>query len=323
MDATPSQPEPDEEPARGRDLREPVDRVVGLALRLLDTPLDPLQREYAETLRDSAETLLGLLDELAGTAPGEPGRLAQEPAEDGRPHVLVALANPVGQRLVRRLLERFGCRGDAAADGHAVVQRAAEQAYDVVVIDCRLPDPDGFETALALRRMESGERHAVVVGAVSPDRPGDRDLALAAGMDDCLDLPVHAEELRRVLERWVFRRGPAPVLPVGEPLDPVALRRLEELATDDEPDVADQILRTFSRDLPAQMQALGEAVTAGDPAAVKAAAHKLKGASANLGALRLAALASGESGRFAEGHAHLLHEAERVLEALHRRLGDG
>jgi two-component system, sensor histidine kinase and response regulator len=120
-----------------------------------------------------------------------------------RPRVLVAEDNPVNLRLASILLSKLGFSVDAAVDGVQAVGMHAANLYDVILMDCQMPELDGFEATRRIRQAETGGRRTPIV-ALTANVAGDvRELCLVAGMDDYLTKPVAIGRLTEVLGRWV------------------------------------------------------------------------------------------------------------------------
>jgi CheY-like chemotaxis protein len=160
-----------------------------------------------------------LLDALAAAVvePGDvTGSTASRVSSRGEPplssvhpvqlNVLVAEDNHVNQRLIVRMLEKAGHRVEVARTGREAVQAVGRGAYDLVLMDCLMPEMDGFEATRAIRagETESG-RHLPIVALTANAMQGDRDQCLAAGMDDYLTKPILKEALDAVLERAVAK----------------------------------------------------------------------------------------------------------------------
>lgn len=122
------------------------------------------------------------------------------PNPTGR-RALVAEDNLVNQTVVVRLLQRLGWVVDVASDGREAIQRCATRAYDVILMDCQMPDLDGFDATREIRRREGSLRRIPIVALTAHALPGDREACLAAGMDEYLSKPVSADALRAALER--------------------------------------------------------------------------------------------------------------------------
>lgn len=158
------------------------------------------QRRMIKPLRLSS--LSGLLDELVKGVVNE--SRAVEPAQTAkvRQHVLLVEDNAVNQRVATLLLERAGCTVDLANDGAEGVAKFNANRYDLVLLDCHMPEMDGFEAARRMRMSESPEYSTPIVALTANALPGDREKCLEAGMNDYLTKPIHHLDLERTLTRW-------------------------------------------------------------------------------------------------------------------------
>ncbi len=135
---------------------------------------------------------------------------ADEGASEGGPlHVLVAEDNPVNQRVVVGMLNRLGHTCDVAADGHVALEMLAQRDYALVLMDCQMPNLDGWEATRRIRRLEqqrgTAERLPVVALTASA-LAGDAERCREAGMDDHAVKPIDASKLAAVLRRWSSSR---------------------------------------------------------------------------------------------------------------------
>lgn len=119
--------------------------------------------------------------------------------------VLVAEDNAVNRRLAIALLEKLGCRADAVRNGREAVDAVLRTTYDVVLMDCHMPELDGYQATREIRRQESDGRHTPIVALTANALRGDRERCLEAGMEDYVSKPVRIAELRTALERFVHR----------------------------------------------------------------------------------------------------------------------
>ena len=140
--------------------------------------------------------------------------------------ILLAEDNLVNQMVAQAFLERFGCRVDIASNGHEALEAFSRTAYDLVLMDCMMPEMDGFEATRAIRAQEASnvKRGSSNVSEITPDvqrstfnaprrvpiiamtanaMDGDRERCLAAGMDDYMSKPFKQEDLRQILARWL------------------------------------------------------------------------------------------------------------------------
>jgi len=118
--------------------------------------------------------------------------------------VLVAEDNITNRALMRRLLERHGCKVTLVEDGRGAVSAATAAAFDVVLMDCQMPELDGLDATRAIRAAEhaTGRPRTPIVALTANAMAGDRERCLAAGMDDYVTKPVRAEVLERALDQW-------------------------------------------------------------------------------------------------------------------------
>ncbi len=118
--------------------------------------------------------------------------------------VLVAEDNSVNQLVAVRLLERLGCRVDVAGNGVEAVQMATRLPYSLIFMDCHMPEMDGFEATLEIRRRENdlGLTAMPIVALTASVLQEDRDRCVSAGMDAIIGKPVQPAELAQVLRRF-------------------------------------------------------------------------------------------------------------------------
>jgi signal transduction histidine kinase/CheY-like chemotaxis protein len=121
--------------------------------------------------------------------------------------ILLVEDNRVNQELGIGMLQSMGCAADVAADGQAAVEACANHSYDLVLMDCMMPLMDGYEATRQIRARETGENRTPIVAMTANAMKGDRELCLAAGMDDYLAKPFSIEQLDRVLRQWLPASG--------------------------------------------------------------------------------------------------------------------
>ena len=213
--------------------------------------------------------------------------------------ILLAEDNPVNQKVASKLLEKLQYRVDVVADGLAAVAAWQTGKFDLIFMDCQMPQMDGYEATREIRRLEAGKSHIPIIALTAHAMTGDEAKCRAAGMDDYLSKPIDRNKLEACLERLLIGKGstlsmtaraaeePAPTTP-HDPVDWDAL--LESIDGDESfaRDLADAFVATGTRELAAISTALG----AGDAAALRSSAHTIKGASANLRAPAVVAAAA-------------------------------
>ncbi|HEY1774761.1 MAG TPA: ATP-binding protein [Solirubrobacteraceae bacterium] len=132
------------------------------------------------------------------------------------PLVLVAEDSPVNQIVAARMLERCGCRTHIVANGNEAIEAFKANRYDIVLMDCQMPELDGYQTTAELRRIEARAYRTPVVAMTAHALEGDRERCLAADMDDYLSKPMRHAELVEKLRVWVAD-GEAPDEAAGAP----------------------------------------------------------------------------------------------------------
>ena len=233
--------------------------------------------------------------------------------------LLLAEDNATNQKLALRLLARMGYHADVAANGLEVLQALERQPYDVVLMDVQMPEMDGLEATRALRRALPESRQPRVIAMTANAMQGDREMCLAAGMNDYVSKPIRIDELVAALGRSSplasqqeaqavadLARGPgdagsetsvngeveeiSPVpsgMPDPEPdaavLDPKALENLLSMLGGEFAYLV-ELIDSFLEDAPQLLAELDRSVEGGDSAGVRLAAHSLKSNGADFGA---------------------------------------
>jgi len=226
---------------------------------------------------------LALLKNLSFALAGTPAGHADPPVPaeaDAKPRnrnfrVPVAEDNTVNQKVAVKQLERLGYASDVAANGLEVLEAMQRQPYDLVLMDCQMPEMDGFQATAEIRRRETDRLRTPIVAMTANALQGDREKCLAAGMDGYIPKPVRMDMLAAALAQW------------DSPLDAFVIKELRELAGPENPGFLADLARTYLADLDARLEAIRAAVKAGDAEALRQAAHSLKGSSGNIGAKRL------------------------------------
>jgi CheY-like chemotaxis protein len=125
--------------------------------------------------------------------------------------VLVAEDNAVNQKVAVRMLERLGLRPDVAGNGLEALDLCASIPYDLIFMDCQMPEMDGYMATKIIRSRETSGRRTPIIAMTAEAMHGTRERCLAAGMDDYIAKPVRLDALRTAIEDWVpFARGVRP-----------------------------------------------------------------------------------------------------------------
>jgi CheY-like chemotaxis protein len=255
------------------------------------------------------------------------------PAAEGqayRGHVLLAEDYPVNQMVAMRMLERSGYQVDAVNDGKEAVEALSNIPYGAVLMDVQMPEMDGYEATAEIRRREGSARHTPVIAMTADAMQGDRERALAAGMDDYIAKPVKHEELEAVLERWIPHPEQEPLEQMSDgateanedapALDLSVLESRRGPQGDGEQDKLAKIVALFIDDVPLRLDELRQAVERGDAQEVEETAHMLKGGSGYMGAVQMVKICAGIQDLGASGELSRAPELLDELEAEFKRI---
>ena len=274
------------------------------------------------------EQLFQTLAQLTGRAAKEEPS-AQKPASSQeeehrqRSHARILLAedNPVNQTVAVAMLKKLGYRADVVGNGLEVLEALSRIPYDLILMDCQMPEMDGFEATSRIRdRKTPLLRHDLPVIAMTANAmSGDRDRCITAGMNDYLAKPVKPGQLEQMLGKWLVSTA-TPTDAAPQQAEQQALHQeavpvfdqdeiMERLGGNQE--LLEEIIGMAHNDLPLRLQQLFQALHGGDRTALRQAAHTIKGVAANLGALRLQQAA-----------AQLEHQTEQAPPALLQQLAD-
>jgi CheY-like chemotaxis protein/HPt (histidine-containing phosphotransfer) domain-containing protein len=253
-----------------------------------------------------------------GAAQGPEEVPAEAPAPRRRLRVLLAEDNAVNQKLMVRLLEKWGHEAAVAGDGREALAALEKDHFDVVLMDVQMPEIGGFEATAAVRarEKETGGR-LPIIAMTAHAMKGDRERCLAAGMDAYIAKPIQAHELLEVIERTV------PAACACEPAAPLDWGAALKAVGGDE-DILRELAVVFLEASPRWLEELRAAVARGDAAGVRRMAHTIKGSLGQFGAAaahemaqRLETMGQGEDlAGAAEACAALTEEVGRVGPAL-------
>ncbi|HPF99391.1 MAG TPA: response regulator [Kiritimatiellia bacterium] len=221
-----------------------------------------------------------------------------EPVQNAR--ILIAEDNLINQKLALNQLEKLGCRADTAASGTEVLRILETHCYDIILMDCQMPELDGYETTHRIRKTEKdvgvpARLHIIAVTAHALQ--GDREKCLEAGMDDYLSKPVMLEALHAALKRWGEKQDgagrpgvSAPRMAVPKAAEkPVDLSRLNDVCGG-HPERVKELVDLYVSQTAEMLEGLQAAVAAASADEVARLAHKCAGSSAACGVNGLARL---------------------------------
>ena len=216
---------------------------------------------------------------------------------------LVVDDNSINQAVACGMLAKFGMTTEVAANGQEAIDMLTQQNFDLVFMDCQMPVMDGYTATQHIREPHSSvQNHQIPIIAMTANAmQGDREKCLNAGMDDFIAKPVDMSKLLKLLEKWLHQ-APSPseteietqtnttALPEEDKPIIFDYHAMSERLMGDK-DLIQTIANAFLSDMPVQLQQLSDCIQADDLAQATAQAHKIKGASANVGAMALSHLA--------------------------------
>ncbi len=285
-----------------------------------DPALASLRLVLLSSVNVEAEEAAGAGYSVRLTKPARPSQLydalvrAVGPREEAPPGVRVSPANvalsdtrllivednAINQVVAKGLVAKLGYRCDVAGNGLEALAALERQHYDAVLMDCQMPEMDGLEATVEIRRREAGTSGIPIIAMTAGALVEDRDKCLAAGMDDYIAKPVTGTELDRILRRWLSTpgvNGTATEAPSaaddhggGEqaPIEPARLEELGELDPDGSAGLVASLFTDFLAQAAGDLASLASAIETGDGTALGRAAHGLHDAAGKVGATDVA-----------------------------------
>jgi CheY-like chemotaxis protein/HPt (histidine-containing phosphotransfer) domain-containing protein len=246
--------------------------------------------------------------------------------------ILVAEDDAINQQVIQRQLAMLGFAADLASDGCAALACWERRHYAMILTDLHMPRMDGYALARTIRVGESGRARTPIVALTANAVREDAQLCRAAGMDDCLGMPVQLGELQAALVRWLPAAGDTSsrehrlAVAAADSTQPIEPGVLSNLVGGDHA-IIRRITGIFRASLPQVAAEIREGCCACDMQRVTLASHRLKSSARSIGALRLGQLCveleraslERETGRFAE----LLLRFEAETAAVMARLEAG
>lgn len=225
------------------------------------------------------------------------------------PLILIAEDQKVNQKLAILQLQELGCFAEAVSNGREAVRAFGEKEYVLILMDCQMPEVDGFEATAEIRRLEQvrGPGHRIpIIAMTAQAMSGDREACLEAGMDDYVSKPVTSEKLAEALNRWIpqeykdTQKESAPVQVLDSATDdsvpsvPLAAvqwqsddvfsierhkRKLSEWSNSFDSSTASELMNEITSGIGTALSELESAISQRDLETSKATAHRLKGMS--------------------------------------------
>lgn len=216
--------------------------------------------------------------------------------------ILVAEDNAVNRKVALSQLKSLGYSADFVMNGREAVEAVKKYPYEAVLMDCQMPEMDGFEATAEIRRFEADASRTTIIAMTAHALEGERERCIAAGMDDYISKPVKLEKLKETLEQWLTPIPSAqsdvqteveivsPKNKNHQSVDLSVLNGFKDLQQSDEPDIVTELIDLFLTDAERRITILKRAIAKQETAEIKIQAHNLKGSSGNIGAKYMAIL---------------------------------
>jgi two-component system, sensor histidine kinase len=245
--------------------------------------------------------------------------------------VLLAEDNHTNQIVAEGMLNLLGCKVDLAVNGRQAVDAVKENKYDLILMDCQMPELDGYSATGEIREFEQliEGSHTPIIALTAHAMSGDRERCLTAGMDDYLSKPLHQSQLQLILKNWVpkSKQHPGPVPVVEEAIEyddsktaemrfnPNALQMYLDIKERRGAHILGTIIESYLNGAPLLLQSMEDALHDRDIKALWQAAHTMKSNNAMVGALRMTEICHELERKGKEGS---IDNGEQLLEELKR-----
>ena len=258
---------------------------------------------------------------------GPPASVAGASQPDQGPvQILIAEDNPANRKLALAMLARLGHPAEAVSNGLEAIEAVVGGGYDAILMDCRMPEMDGFQATAEIRRREGSRARIPIIAMTADAMHGDRKRCLEAGMDDYISKPVSLDSLAQALARWVPRTHssapPERIAPDdGHDEDPSVAPSFVALLRglgDRTPGGAPALVSEFLEDAVSNLDRIYDALERGQLRTAAERAHALGGTAATFGARPMGGLSRLLQRRSAEGDAA---GARAILADLRREFG--
>lgn len=213
--------------------------------------------------------------------------------------ILVAEDNPVNQMVALKTLEKLGYRAQAVANGNEVLDALRDIHFDIILMDCQMPEMDGYEATRKIRSSQTLKAKKIPIIAMTANAvTGDKERCLSVGMDDYISKPVRVQELAKVLEKWVpiakkgqMKMGDERKSAVMDVIDMKSIQELQALSDEGDHSMICGLIDVYLEDAPKRISAIQGHAQQTNYAMLAREAHALKSSSGNMGARTIEKLA--------------------------------
>jgi CheY-like chemotaxis protein/HPt (histidine-containing phosphotransfer) domain-containing protein/anti-sigma regulatory factor (Ser/Thr protein kinase) len=220
--------------------------------------------------------------------------------------ILIAEDSPINQKVALHQLRSFGYDADVAGNGKEVLNLLERIHYDIILMDCQMPEMDGYEATTTIRQLNSEISKIAIVAMTANAMKEDRDRCMACGMDDYLSKPIRKEDLARKLAEWEKKLFSDNAIAISEnittdiratnvSIDPslplIDWTYIDSIADGSE-EFKIELLQTYFESTSENLELLKIAIAENNYHEIATISHSIKGASSNLGVLSIAAIAN-------------------------------
>ena len=269
-----SRRKPEPLPNLSQEIRIPVNTIVGFTNLLLQTDLSGKQAEYLDTIKNSSESLLSVIDEILSHS-----RPSIGPNHRAHEHLCVLAVddNQLNLKLVCTFLEDLGTDVTAAHSGEDAVKLAAANHFDLILMDIEMPGMGGIEAMHRIHDSQVRAQKVPVIAVTAHTLPDEIIKLLNAGMDDYVVKPISEQQLREKLDKWT--RPEVSIPQAGETRDnSIVDWELGLRLANSKPDLAKELLTILKETLPDDLVSINSTFETEDTDMLLQQVHRLKGA---------------------------------------------
>ena len=211
--------------------------------------------------------------------------------------ILIAEDSPINQKVALHQLRSFNYDADVAGNGKEVLELLKCIHYDIILMDCQMPELDGYETTIAIRKLNSDQKKTVIIAMTANAMKEDRDRCIASGMDDYLSKPIRKEDLAQKIADWESQIFTAIAVEnheinnISASLPLIDWDYIDDIADGNE-EFKLELLQSFMESVSMSLQQLEQAIADSNHSEIKRVAHFIKGSSGNLGISSICAIAN-------------------------------
>lgn len=261
---------------------------------------------------------------------GLPNYFSTAKIHQKKSRLLLAEDNPINQQVALKILAKLGYQTDCVGTGYEVLEEIEKIPYDLILMDCQMPDMDGYTAAEEIRKKEHGtSQHIPIIAMTAHALKGDREKCMLAGMDDYIAKPYEISVLAAKLEKFLCHKeikstteeSVCESKPVTPPKDTVMLdmQRLHEIFGDNRADIQ-AFLTSYISSSRELLDDIKKGIQSKDEQLVKQQLHRMKGSSGNSGALELYNLSKDAEALVAQKNWDAVNAAYEGIEAAFLRL---